>query len=76
MGKEVVFFVAEWPGFEPRTSSIRRGRSIHSTTPHLASCYKKGTLKILMTLYLKGNNSSEMLIEIHNYIFDISARKT
>jgi len=29
-----------------------------------------------MTLYLKGNNSSEMLIEIHNYIFDISARKT
>jgi len=22
------------------------------------------------------NNSSEMLIEIHNYIFDISARKT
>ena len=35
-GKEVVFFEMEWPGFEPRTSSIRRGRSIHSTTPHLA----------------------------------------
>ena len=26
----------EWPGFEPQTSSIRRGRSIHSTTRHLA----------------------------------------
>ena len=36
-GKEVVFFEAEWPGFEPQTSSIRRGRSIHSATPHLAS---------------------------------------
>ena len=35
-GKEVVFFEAEWPGFEPWTSSIRRGRSIHSATPHLA----------------------------------------
>ena len=35
-GKEVVFFEMEWPGFEPRTSSIRRGCSIHSTTPHLA----------------------------------------
>ena len=33
----MVFFEAEWPGFEPRTSSIRRGRSIHSATPHLAS---------------------------------------
>ena len=29
--KEVVVFLeAEWPGFEPRTSSIRKGRSIHS----------------------------------------------
>ena len=35
-GKEVVFFEAEWPGFEPRTSNIRRGRYIHSATPHLA----------------------------------------
>ena len=35
-GKEVVFLEMEWPGFEPRTSSIRRGCSIHSTTPHLA----------------------------------------
>ena len=35
-GKEVVFSEMEWPGFKPRTSSIRRGRSIHSTTPHLA----------------------------------------
>ena len=34
-GKEVVFFEMEWPGFKPRTSSIRRGCSIHSTTPHL-----------------------------------------
>ena len=35
-GKEVVFLEVEWPGFEPRTSSIRRGRSIHSATSHLA----------------------------------------
>ena len=34
--KEVVFFEAEWPEFEPRTLSMRRGRSIHSATPHLA----------------------------------------
>ena len=34
--KEVVFFEVEWPGFESRTSSIRRGRSIHSATPDLA----------------------------------------
>ena len=39
-GKEVVFFEAKWPGLEPLTSSIRRGRSIHSATPHLASYYE------------------------------------
>ena len=32
-GKEVVFFEMEWPGFQPQTSSIRRGCSIHSNTP-------------------------------------------
>ena len=30
------FFCDGVAGFEPRTSSIRRGRSIHSTSPHLA----------------------------------------
>ena len=28
-----------WPGFEPQTSSIRRRRSIHSATPHLADLH-------------------------------------
>ena len=35
-GQEVIFLKVEWPGLEPRTSRIRRGCSIHSTTPHLA----------------------------------------
>ena len=35
-GKEVVFLEMEWPGFELQTSSMRRGRSIYSTMPHLA----------------------------------------
>ena len=33
-GKAVVLFEAELPWFEPRTSSIRRGRCIHSAMPH------------------------------------------
>ena len=32
----------EWPGFELRSSSIRRGCCIHSTTPHLAGNEKWG----------------------------------
>ena len=35
-GKVVVFFELEWPGFEPRTSSVTRGCSSHSAMPHLA----------------------------------------
>ena len=32
-GKEEVFLEVEWPRFEPRTSSIRRGSTIHAATP-------------------------------------------
>ena len=32
----LILFKMEWPGFEPRTSSIRRGCPIHSNPPHLA----------------------------------------
>ena len=53
-GKEVVFFEMEWPGFEPRTLSIRRGRSIHSTTPHLANAARRVVQFIVRNTYLAG----------------------
>ena len=35
-------------GFEPRTSSIRRGRFIHSTMPHLARTMIPDCMKAIL----------------------------
>ena len=70
-GKEVVFFEAEWPGFEPRTSSIRRGRSIHSATPHLAHT-RTQLYKLLLSINPFLANASKLETQIKAFLSSVS----
>ena len=64
--KEVVFLKMEWLGFEPRTSSIRRG---HSTTLHLAWCTAEIEFSIFSKTFVCKNSKEESPIQ--NCYFEI-----
>ena len=57
----------EWPGFEPQTSSIRRGRSIHSTTPHLAFLYAQCLPPLVLIRHFRSNSGSTVIETTWNH---------